>query len=82
MKINWILRLKNKATLSALLACLASFVYQILGIFGITTSISQDEVMQIIGLLVNILVAIGIVVDPTTPGANDSDRVMEYKEKE
>ncbi|WP_209010557.1 phage holin [Anaerovorax sp. IOR16] len=80
MKINWILRLKNKATLTALLACVATFVYQILGILGITASISQDEVMQVIGLLVNILVAIGIVIDPTSPGAYDSDRVMEYKE--
>ncbi len=80
LKINWVLRLKNKTVLSALLACLAAFVYQILGILGLTASISQDEVMQVIGLFVNVLVAIGVVIDPTTPGAYDSDRAMEYKE--
>lgn len=82
MKINWKLRLKNKTTLTALLACTAAFVYQMLSILQITSPITQDEVMQVIGVLVNVLAAIGIVVDPTTVGVCDSDRAMSYSEPE
>lgn len=80
MKINWKLRFKNKATLTALLACIAVFVYQMLGILGITASITQDQVMQIIGLIINVLVGIGVVIDPTTCGACDSKKALEYSE--
>lgn len=78
MKINWKLRLKNKTTLLSLIACLVAFVYQVLGILGITAPISQDQVAQLIGLLVNLLVGVGVVVDPTTEGASDSQKALTY----
>ncbi|QIB68630.1 phage holin [Aminipila butyrica] len=80
MKINWKLRLKNKTTLLSLLACLAAFIYQVLGILGITAPISEEQVTQVFGLIVNLLGAIGIMVDPTTSGTGDSSRALEYKE--
>lgn len=80
MKINWKLRLKNKATLLSLLACLAAFVYQVMGILGITAPISEEQIMQAVGLLVNLLGAMGILVDPTTCGVSDSPRALTYKE--
>lgn len=78
--LNWKLRLKNKTTLIALIAALAALVYQILGAFGITPSISEDTVLEIAGLAVNALCLLGIVVDPTTQGVADSDRALEYTE--
>ena len=80
MRINWKLRLKNKATLMALLGAAVAFVYQALGILGITTPVSQHAVIQLLAMLVNILVALGIVVDPTTDGAKDSARALQYDE--
>ncbi|MHC1722729.1 MAG: phage holin [Aminipila sp.] len=79
MKINWKVRIKNKTTFSALLACIAAFVYQLLGILGVTAPISQDQITQIIGLLVNILAAVGVLTDPTTKGVSDSKQALGYK---
>ncbi len=78
MRINWKLRLKNKTTFAALVACVVTFVYQILGIFHIVTAISEAEVIQIISVILNLLAALGILVDPTTEGTNDSPRALTY----
>ena len=78
--INWKLRLKNKATLITLTLAIVAFIYQICGIVGITVPVSQDMVIQLISLFINILAAVGIVVDPTTAGVSDSDRAMTYDE--
>lgn len=76
--INWKLRLKNKATLLALLVTAVAFVYQILGMLDIVPSVSQDDVTSIITLVVNLLAMLGIVVDPTTSGITDSQQALEY----
>lgn len=80
MKINWKLRLKNKTVLLALITCIITFIYQVLGILGVTSSISQDVIMQYATLLLNILVALGVIVDPTTKGIGDSERALGYTE--
>ena len=80
MNINWVLRFKNKPVLVALVAAVVAFVYQILGLFGVTPSVSEDTIINVVGLLINILVMLGIVVDPTTKGASDSIMSLEYDE--
>jgi len=79
MKINWKLRLKNKTTLIALATLAVAFVYQVLGLFDIVPSVGKDNVMNTITLLVNILAALGVVVDPTTAGISDSTRALNYE---
>ena len=71
MKINWRLRFKNKATLTALIAAAVAFIYQIFGVIGIVPGVSQNELMNGIGIVINLLAALGIVVDPTTAGVSD-----------
>ena len=78
MRINWQVRLRNKTWLLAMLAAIVAFVYQLLGLLGIVPAVSQDQITQLIGLVVNILVALGIVVDPTTAGVTDSTRALQY----
>ena len=80
MKINWILRFKNKPVLTALVAAVVAFIYQLLGLLGITPGVSESQVIELVGLFVNILVMMGIVVDPSTKGISDSKRVMNYSE--
>lgn len=80
MNINWILRLKNKATLTALIAAALAFGYQVAGIFGVVPPVSQDAVAQAAMLVVNLLVALGVVVDPTTAGVADSAQALGYQE--
>lgn len=79
MKINWKLRLKNKTTLTAIVVSIVSLVYQVLGLFNIVPSISENEIINICGMVINLLVLLGIVVDPTTSGIEDSNRAMNYE---
>ena len=78
MKINWKLRLQNKATLTALVMALVALVYQVLGVCGVVPSVSQDQVTTIVSMVINILCLLGSVVDPTTDGISDSARAMTY----
>lgn len=78
MKINWKIRSRNKVWLLALLGAIVAFVYQILAMFGITPKVGQDQLMELVKILLTLLVGIGVIVDPTTPGTNDSDRAMSY----
>ena len=69
--MNFKLRIKNRATLTALIAAAVAFVYQVLGIVGVVPAISQNDITQLIGIAINLLVSLGIVVDPTTHGIRD-----------
>lgn len=80
MKINWKLRGQNKATLMSIVAVAVAFVYQLLGIFGVVPKISESDIVNLISMFLNVLVAIGVVTDPTTKGLNDSERAMGYEE--
>lgn len=80
MKLNWKLRIKNKATLTALCVTIIAFIYQILGMLGIAPSVSESEVTNLVAMFINLLAMLGIVVDPTTKGLGDSAQAMEYNE--
>ena len=78
MKINWRARFKNKTFLITFIALVLSFAYQTLGLFDIVPSVSENELVNLFTMFVNILAFAGVVVDPTTDGFNDSDRAMLY----
>ena len=48
--------------------------------FSVVPPVSQDMTMNLVIAIVNILVAIGIITDPTTVGVGDSKTAMSYKE--
>lgn len=78
MKINIKARLKNKTFLISFSALVIAFIYQVLSLFGVMPEISENEVVNIFSVVINILACVGVVVDPTTEGVNDSDRAMTY----
>ena len=80
MKINWKVRFKNKTWLVTFLVTIVAFVYQILGMLDIVPPVTQDMVTQIIGIVVNVLVAVGVVIDPTTASISDSKQALKYEE--
>lgn len=80
MKINWKLRLQNKVILTAIVLAVIALVYQVLGLFGVVPTVSQSDVVTTAGMVINVLVLLGIVVDPTTDGAGDSDQALTYEE--
>lgn len=78
MKINLKARLKNKMFVLSASALVVSFVYQMLSAFDIVPKIAEDEITGLITMVVNVLAFLGVVVDPTTEGINDSERAMTY----
>ena len=80
MKLNWKLRIKNKITLTAIIAGIISLIYMILGFLSIVPSITESMIMDAVYIVIDLLVLVGIVVDPTTPGTDDSDRALSYED--
>ncbi len=78
MRINWKLRFQNKASLTAITMAFIALIYQVLGVFGITPGISENQVIEVIGMAINLLCLLGIVVDPTTDGVSDSTQALDY----
>ena len=78
MKLNLKARFKNKAFVITFVTLIIAFVYQILGLFGVVPSVSEDTAMNIVTIVVNFLATLGVLVDPTTPGVSDSERALTY----
>lgn len=77
MKINWSLRLKNRAWLAALLATAVAFAFDVLELFGVAPPIGEETVLSALSALLTLLAALGVIMDPTTPGLKDSPDVLE-----
>ena len=78
MKINWKVRLRNRTWLASALALIISFVYDLLAMLEVAPPLSQDWLLNLTQILLTLLTALGVVIDPTTEGASDSDRAMKY----
>lgn len=76
--MNFILRLKNKATLTALVGAILLFIKQITEAFGVDLSAEIEQVSGLIGAIITFLVGIGVVTDPTTTGVKDSGIAKTY----
>lgn len=70
--INWKLRFKNKATLTAIIAT-AILLAQQLGIK------LPENISAIVNTILSILTLLGIINDPTTKGLSDSERALNYE---
>lgn len=80
MKINWKVRLKNRAFWIAIIPALALLGKQVLELFGMDvdfTNISK-ELLGIIETVFIILAIVGVITDPTTKGISDSERALGY----
>lgn len=82
MKINWIVRLKNKAFWMAIIPAILLLIQQVCGMFGIKIEIAglSDQLLSIIGTVFAILSLIGVVNDPTVATLSDSNQAMTYTE--
>lgn len=78
--LNLKIRLKNKTFIITMMTTIIAFVYQMLAQFEVVPKITQDQTIQVLMIIVNILAGLGILVDPTTNGVRDSDRVLEKKD--
>jgi phi LC3 family holin len=81
MKMNLKLRLQNKVTLVAIATDLVHIFYKIIDIAQLLLShnfVPQDMVIEVVQLAIGVFVLLGIVVDPTTKGIDDSARALTY----
>ena len=80
-KLNWIVRIKNKAFWVALIPALLLLVQAIAAVLGFAIDLGDlgDKLLTVINALFAVLAILGVVVDPTTPGAGDSERALTYK---
>ena len=80
MKINWKVRFKNKVWLGSFFSLIIGFIYSMLALFDVYPAVTQNLVAQILNQILTFLGLIGVIVDPTTAGASDSNRAMGYDE--
>lgn len=80
MKLNWKVRFKNKVWLGSFFSLIVGFVYSLLALFDVFPAVTQNLVVQLLNQLLTFLGLIGVIVDPTTAGLEDSDRAMGYEE--
>ena len=80
MKLNWKVRFKNKVWLGSFCSLIIGFVYSMLAMFDVYPPVTQNLVAQIVNQVLTFLGLIGVIVDPTTAGVNDSKRAMSYEE--
>ena len=82
MKINWKVRVKNRAFWIAIIPAIALLGKQVLELFGVNvdfTNVSK-ELLGIIETVFVILAIVGVITDPTTKGISDSERALGYNE--
>lgn len=82
MKINWKVRVKNRAFWIAIIPALALLGKQVLELFGVNvdfTNVSK-KLLEIIETVFVVLAIVGVITDPTTKGISDSERALGYSE--
>lgn len=82
MKINWKVRVKNKSFWIALIPAVLLLVQVIAAVFGYTLNLGElgDKLLAVVNSLFAVLTILGVVIDPTTAGVNDSTQAMGYTE--
>ena len=79
MKINWKVRFKNKVWLGSFLSLIVGFVYSLLSLFDVFPEVTESIVLQLLNQVLTFLGLIGVIVDPTTAGLEDSERALGYE---
>ena len=79
--INWKVRIRNKQFWVSFIPALALVVQAVAAVFGFTLDFTTlvGKLLAVVDAVFALLVILGIVVDPTTAGVNDSKRAMTYE---
>lgn len=71
--IDWKTRIKNKTFWVTLIPAILLLIQTVAATFGFTIDIAgiQENLLAVVNALFVVLVILGIVTDPTTPGVSD-----------
>ena len=80
MKINWIVRIKNKAFWLAIIPAVLLLIQAVAAVAGFQLDFGDisDKLIAVVNAVFVVLSILGIVTDPTTDGIGDSTRAMTY----
>ena len=80
MKINWIVRIKNKNFWMTLIPAVLLFAQVVLSVFGVEVDLGDigNKLLAVVNAGFVVLSILGIVTDPTTAGVSDSAQAMTY----
>lgn len=88
MKINWLVRFKNKTFVVAFVAQVIGIVAEVITLgnsagwwsFKFDSKALTDQLTQAIAVVFTLLGTFGVVQDPTTAGLGDSEQAQTYTE--
>jgi phi LC3 family holin len=82
MKINWIVRIKNKAFWVAIIPAVLMLIQVVASLLGFTLELDAlgEKLLDVIEAVFIVLGIFGIVNDPTTKTLSDSEQAMTYTE--
>lgn len=80
MKINWIVRIKNKNFWISLIPALLLLAQVVASLFGANIDLGDvgNKLLAVVNAAFAVLSILGIVTDPTTKGVSDSEQAMTY----
>jgi phi LC3 family holin len=80
MKINWLVRIKNKAFWVAIIPAVILLIQSVAYVFGFTIDLGDlgNRLLDVIESVFVVLAILGIVTDPTTKGISDSEQALTY----
>lgn len=80
MKINWLVRIKNKNFWIAVIPAMLLLIQVVAEVFGFTLDLGDlgNQLLAVVNAAFAVLSILGIVTDPTTKGISDSDQAMTY----
>ena len=81
MKINWLVRIKNKNFWIAIIPATLLLIQVVAAVFGFTLDLGDlgNRLLAVVNAAFAVLAILGIVTDPTTRGVSDSDQAMTYE---
>lgn len=81
MKINWLVRIKNKNFWFAFIPALLLLVQVVAAVFGFSLDLGDlgNKLLAVVNAAFSVLTILGIVTDPTTKGISDSEQALTYQ---
>ena len=82
MKVNWLVRIKNKSFWLSAVPALLLLIQVVAAVFGYTLDLGElgNKLLAVVNAVFGVFSILGIVTDPTTKGLSDSERAMGYNE--